>query len=329
MRTVDVYLLPHILVVLFLFHVVGCHGLLRGVIAGLVLDLAVGRHLGEFGLGSRQVSLCHLATEIEVLRMLGSVSHTRSRLMQTGHTLVRVLGRFLDTYGLLLHGGVNNRVWASFLVDFHAFFLEFLFGLKTIGVEFPRFTVCVDRLLLGDLLRNEQTITLFIQLLPGISDGVNDLLHLPLLLIFFFNTEISKLILDLIIDFHGSFATAKTACLLLLVTLVNSFELSRYEAFLNFFDVSELGFRLLVAHVIVFLFRHVDALPAEGSALIWADLGFVSGDSRFDLLARSLRELGVLLARPRFGLTRSALGITFILRLGFDVVNLLLLLPRF
>lgn len=79
MRAIDVYLLLDVLVVLFLFDVLSCLGLLRSVISSLVLNLTVDGHLGEFGLGARKgSSLNDLAAEIEVLRMLCSISHTRS-----------------------------------------------------------------------------------------------------------------------------------------------------------------------------------------------------------------------------------------------------------
>ena len=119
---------------------------------------------------------------------------------------------------------------------------------------------------MGDFLLNEQTITLFVQLLSGISDGLN-FLNLALLLIFLIlNTEISELIFDLIIDLFGSFSTAKTSRLIqifLLFSLIYPFQLSGYEAFLYFVDVSELGFRFLVGQVIVFLFCHIHPFPAQ------------------------------------------------------------------
>lgn len=169
---------------------------------------------------------------------------------------------------------------------------------------------------MGDFLLNEQTITLFVQLLSGISDGLN-FLNLALLLIFLIlNAEISELIFDLIIDLFGSFATAKTSRLIqifLLFSLIYPFQLSGYEAFLYFVDVSELGFGFLVRQVIVFLFCHIHPFPAQRSALVWANLGLVSGDSRFDLLTWSSRLFRVFLLSHRFGLTRTAFDVTFVL----------------
>lgn len=269
-----------------------------------MLNLTVDGHLGEFGLGARLVGSLNggLATEIEVLGMLCGVSHARSRLMQAGHSLVRVLKRFFNSQSLplfIVFYSRHSRVYhveanifflseTIVFLDLLRFFLEFLFRLKTI--EFLHFAIGVHRFGLGDFLLNEQTMALFVQLLPGISDGLH-FLNLALLLIFFFlNTEISKFIFDLIIDFHGPFATAETSRLIqtiLLFPLVHPLELSRYEASLHFIDVGELGFGFLVGRVVVFLFGHVHAFPAQRSALIWANLGFVSGDSRFDLLAWS------------------------------------------
>lgn len=103
LRAVDVYLLPHILEVLFLFYILCCLGLLRSVIGSLVLDLTVDGHLGEFGLGARKAgSLIDLAAEIEVLGMFGGISHTRSWLMQARHSLVRVLEGFFNSKSLPL-----------------------------------------------------------------------------------------------------------------------------------------------------------------------------------------------------------------------------------
>lgn len=215
-------------------------------------------------------------------------------------------------------------------MDLLRFFLEFLFRLKTI--EFLDFTIRVGGFCLGDFLLNEQTIALFVQLLPRVTDGLN-FLNLALLLIFFLlNTEISEFFFDLIIDFHGSFATAETARLIqivLLFPLVDSFELSGYEAFLYFIDVGELGLRLLVGRVVVLLLGHVHPLPAQRPALVWADLALVSGDSRFDLFAWSPRLFRVLLLSHWFGLARAALGFTFVLRLGLHVVDRFLLQLQF